>query len=187
MAFLLLKRRTKSYPEAEVVMTRNRGKSWDSRAFTATPVEPMSAASDLDQFLLAPRPDTELAGELRSLGHLIQQHVEDNYHLLPLKRSTSSLSQALTGLGFTADNKALPGPERLADLTADPKTRHFALQHVISRVIFESLALRSTSKLSLLPPAVSVMAREIPPCEKHLGNPKGQSALSSVPRHNHHC
>ncbi|KAK7748523.1 hypothetical protein SLS53_000542 [Cytospora paraplurivora] len=175
VAFFLLKRRSKSYPEADVVVTRNRGKSWDSRAFTATPVEPMSAVSDLDQFLLAPRPDTELAGELRSLGHLIQQHVEDNYHLLPLKRSISSLSQALTGLGFTADNKALPGPERLAELTADPKTRHYALQHVISRVIFESLALRSTSKLSLLPPAVSVLAREMPPCEKHLGNPKALS------------
>lgn len=175
MACLFLKRRSKSYPRAELVETRTGGKSFDSRAFTATPVEPPSAVSALDEFLLLPKPDKELAGELQSLGHLIQQHVEDHYHLLPVQKSISSLGQALTVLGLAVDKKALSGLAQLADMSAEPRTRHVALQHVISRVIFESLAFRSTSKLSMLPPTVLSLVREMPPCEKHLGNPEGQS------------
>lgn len=177
-AFLLLKRRSKSESNPQLVDTRVEGKSFDSRAFTASPVEPLLAVSDLDEFLLAPQPDKELAGELRSLGHLIQQHVEDNYHLFPVTQSAGSLNQALTELGLAVNGKTLPGPAQLACMTANPKTRHVALQHVISRVIFDSLTARSTSKLSMLPLAVSSLVREMPPCEKHLGNPEGQYSLS---------
>lgn len=41
------------------------------------PAEPVAAVSGLDQFLPVPKSDKDLAGELRSLGYLIQQHVED--------------------------------------------------------------------------------------------------------------
>lgn len=176
VAFLFFKRRSsKPYSEVNLVEATNHGKSVDSRIFAATPVEPASAVSDLDQFLLAPRPDTELAGELQSLGHLIQQHVEDHYHLFPVERSLSSLSQALADLGLdSVDDRLLPGPAELADMSIDPRTRHVALQHVISRVIFDSLAVKSTSKFSMLPPTVSSLMGEIPPCEKHLGNPEGR-------------
>lgn len=177
VAFFMLKPRSKSCPEPkpELVETRTEGKSFDSRALTASPVEPPLAVSDLDQFLLAPKPDKELAGELQSLGHLIQQHVEDNYHLLPAKESISSLNQALIELGLAVDGKELRGPVQLADMSASPRMRHVALQHIISRVIFESLAVRSTSRLSMLPPAVSSLVREMPPCEKHLGSPEAIS------------
>lgn len=177
VAFFLLKRHSKSHPEPELVETRTEGKSLDSRALTASPVEPPLAVSDLDQFLLAPKPDKELAGELQSLGHLIQQHVEDYYHLSPVEESISSLSQALTELGLAVDGKAFPGPAQLADMSANSRMRHVALQHVISRVIFESLAVKSTSRISMLPPAVSSLVREMPPCEKHLGSPEGQLPL----------
>ncbi|KUI56838.1 hypothetical protein VP1G_04211 [Cytospora mali] len=173
VAFLLLKRRSKSNPEPQIIETRTEGKSFDSRAFTVTPAESPSAVSDLDQFLLAPKPDKELAGELQSLGHLIEQHVEDNYHLYPVKQSISSLSEALAKLGLAVDEDVLPGPAQLADMAAEPRTRYVALQHVISRVLFESLAVKSTSEISMLPPAVSSLMREIPPCEKHLGSPEG--------------
>lgn len=175
MAFLLLKRRTKSHSEPELVDTRAEGKSFDSRALTASPVEPLSTVSDLDQFLLAPKPDRELAGELQSLGHLIQQHVEDNYHLFPVKQSIGSLGQALAELGLVVDGKTPSGTAKLAEMAANPLTRHVALQHVISRVIFDSLAAKSTSRLSMLPLAVSSLVREMPPCEKHLGSPQGQT------------
>ncbi|ROW09572.1 hypothetical protein VMCG_02512 [Cytospora schulzeri] len=175
VAFFLLKRRSKSCPEPEVVEERTEGKSFDSRALSASPVEPPLAVSDLDEFLLAPKPDKELAGELQSLGHLIQQHVEDNYHLLPVKQSISSLTEALTELGLDVGGTALPGPAQLADMSANPETRYSALQHVISRVVFESLAVKSTRKLSMLPPAVSSLVRELPPCEKHLGSPEAIS------------
>ncbi|KUI68785.1 hypothetical protein VM1G_04425 [Cytospora mali] len=175
VAFLLLKRRSKFNPEPQIIETRTEGKSFDSRAFTVTPAETPSAVSDLDQFLLAPKPDKELAGELQSLGHLIEQHVEDNYHLFPVKQSISSLSEALAKLGLAVDEDMLPGPAQLAGMAANPMTRYVTLQHVISRVIFESLAVKSTSETSMLPPAVSSLMREMPPCEKHLGSPEAIS------------
>lgn len=149
------------------------GKSPDPRAFTATPVEPAAAVSDLDQFLPVPKSDRELAGELQSLGYLIQQHVEDNYHLSPVEQRAESLSQDLVDLGPGDGEGTLPKPDQLAAMAEDPDTRFAALQHVIARVIFESLTVRSAGKISMLPPSVSSLVRGMPPCEKHIGNPEG--------------
>ena len=52
------------------------------------------------QFLLAPKSDKELACEMQSLGYLIQRHVEDNYHLSPVRQNSESLSQVLEDLGL---------------------------------------------------------------------------------------
>lgn len=177
-ALFFLRRRSKSNPGPEMVDAHAGRKSFESRALTASPVEPSLNASDLDQFLLIPRSDRGLAGELQSLGHLIEQHVEDTYHLFSVNQSVGSLSQALAELGLAVDGEALPGPAQLAGLSANPRTRHAALRHVISRVIFDSLAARSTSKLSMLPLAMSSLVREMPPCERHLGNPEGRFYLA---------
>lgn len=169
--FLLRKRRKPG--QAQVIESRTGGRSFDTQAFTATPVEPVAAVSDLDQFLAVPKSDKELAGELQSLGYLIQQHVEDNYHLLPVGQSAGSLSQVLVDLGLGDSESSLPKPGHLAAMSLDPSTRVAALQHVIARVIFGSLTVMSVGKISLLPPAVSSLVREMPPCEKHMGNPEG--------------
>lgn len=139
----------------------------------ATPLEPAGAASGLDQFLPVPKSDRELAGELQSLGYLIQQHVEDNYHLLPARQGAGVLSQGLADLGLGDGGGAQPGPARLTAMALDPEMRVEALQHVIARIIFGSLTVKSFGKISMLPPLVSTLVREMPPCEKHMGNPEG--------------
>lgn len=167
-------------PGSEVSEVRPDSKSFDSRAFTASPtVEPVPSAapsvSDLDQFLVIPKSDKDLVGELRSLGHLIQQHVEDNYHLSAVAQSVNSLSQALENLGLSDTVKGVPGPGQLVSLALEPETRHVALQHVIARVMFDSISVKSTGKLSMLPPSVSLLTRTIPPVENHIGNPEGET------------
>lgn len=143
------------------------------RVLAATPVEPVTAVSDLDQFLAIPKSDKELAEELQSLGYLIQQHVEDNYHLLPVGQSAGSLSQVLVDLGLGDGESPLLKPGELADMALDPSTRLAALQHIIAKVVFESLTIQSVGKISLLPPSVASLVRNMPPCEKHMGNPEG--------------
>ena len=39
--------------------------------------------------------------------------------------------------------------------------------------MFDSLTVKSVGKMSVLPPSVSSLVREMPPCEKHMGNPEG--------------
>lgn len=185
VAMVFLRRRSKALPEpesepgSEVMEVRPGSKSFDSRAFTASPtVEPAPskapAVSDLDQFLAIPKSDKDLAGELRSLGHLIQQHVEDNYHLSTVAEKPSSLSLALEYIGLSDTVKGMLGPEQLVSLAIEPETRHVALQHVIARVMFDSISVKSTGKLSMLPPSLSLLTRTMPPVEKHIGNPEGR-------------
>lgn len=165
-----------------MIESRSGGRRPDSRAFTATPVEPFAAVSDLDQFLAVPKSDKELADELQSLGYLIQQHVEDNYHLLPVGQSAGSLSQVLVDLGLGNGGSSLLKPGELAIMALDPSTRLAALQHVIARAVFESLTIQSVGKISLLPPSVASLVRNMPPCEKHMGNPEGMVRVNSSPK-----
>ena len=168
----LLRRRRKPGP-TQVVGSRAGDRTPGPRAFTATPVEPVAAVSDLNQFLPVPKSDKELAGELQSLGCRIQQHVEDNNQVLPLGQSAGSLSQVLVDLGLSDGESTLPKPDQLAAMAEDPDTRLAALQHIIASVTFGSLMVKSDGKISMLPPSVSSLTREMPLCEKHMGNPEG--------------
>lgn len=132
------------------------------------------SVTDLDQFLAIPKPDNELVDELQSLGHLIQQHVEDHYHLLDVDQNISSLSHALEEIGLSDDMKGVPGPEQLAALAVDAETRHVALQHIVARALFDSISPKLAGKISLLPLPVSLLMRVMPPAEKHTGNEEGK-------------
>lgn len=169
-AFLI--QRHRKHAEEQTIESHP-GKSTDPWAFKVTPAEPVMAVSDIDQFLLAPKSDKELAEEVQSLGYLIQQHVEDNYHLSPVRQSAESLNQELECLGLGEGDFTVPKPAQLAAMATDPKTRFATLQHVIARVIFDSLSVKSVGKISMLPPSVSSLVREMPPCEKHVGNSEG--------------
>lgn len=186
MAMLCLRWRSKAGAEPEpepgtdTLTLRPKSKSLDSQTFAASPVaspEPIPDIapnfSGLDQFLPIPTSDKELISELRSLGYLIQQHVEDNYDLSPVTQSDKALSQALKELGLASTSKGIPTPERLARLAVEPETRHATLQHIISRVLFDSISVESTGRFSMLPPSVSSFIRDMPPCEEHLGNQEG--------------
>lgn len=129
---------------------------------------------DLDKYLPIPKADGELRSELQSLGHLVQQHVEDHYHGEPKFTTTAFISQTLVEVGLGEDTKSLPGAAQLANMAANPSIRPLVLQHIIMRVIFMSLTMSAECGISLLPSLVMDMVRDMPPVEKHVGNPQGE-------------
>lgn len=142
----------------------------------ATPTEPAAGVSDLDQFLAVPKSDKELEEELERLGKLIQHHVEDpDYYITRKRNLTPPLNMYLWDLGLRNTDNTLPSFSKLQAMALDPNMRSTALQHVIARVIFGSLSVKPVGKISLLPPLVSSLMRDMPPCEKDTGNPEGIS------------
>ncbi|KAK4443028.1 hypothetical protein QBC34DRAFT_337613 [Podospora aff. communis PSN243] len=155
IAFFFLRRRKQAEQNGA-------GASDDSKAYypASSPVE---TKLQLEKFLLDSSPDKEIASELRSLGTLIQQHVENNYHLQPVQEDPRVLAASLVQLGVV--NGGSLAPDALAQLALEPNTRHVALQHVISQVLFTSVDVSSRSALSMLPAPLAAFLRSIPPKE----------------------
>lgn len=131
---------------------------------------PKDSAINLDKFLLDTTPDQEIAGELHSLGSLIQQHVENNYHLYPINADPRQLALALKQLGLVEGSLSA---EAVATLAVEPQTRHVALQHVISQVLFSSVDVGSRSRLSMLPAPVAAFLQSVAPAEPGRSNEEG--------------
>ncbi|KAI0455598.1 hypothetical protein F5B21DRAFT_523334 [Xylaria acuta] len=128
-----------------------------------------STATDglqLDQFLLDSTPDTTIANELRTLGHLIQQHAETHYHLQPVQMDSSQLRQPLAHIGI--ERGSAPAIARLASLALEPRTRINAIRYLIAKAAFESTVIGGNACVSLLPPLVSDLSSIIPPIENHV-------------------
>jgi len=154
IAFFFLRRRKQAEQNGN-------SPSDESKAyFAAVPSPPAQTKVPLDKFLLDSSPDKEIASELRSLGTLIQQHVENNYHLQPIHEDPRVLAMLLVQLGVV--NGSSLTPDVLAQLTLDPSTRYVALQHVISQVLFTSVDVSSRSPLSMLPAPLAAFLRSIP-------------------------
>ncbi|KAG6366547.1 hypothetical protein INS49_000724 [Diaporthe citri] len=149
-------------------------RSPDSRAAMATPIEPVAGVSDLDQFLSVPKSDKELETELERLGRLILQHVEENY-VTGVRHPREPLDLVLWNLGLRSGESTVPTTGQLEAMAMDPNKRVTALQHIIARVIFGSLSVKWAGKISMLPPSVSSLVQEMPPCEKDVGDPEAIS------------
>jgi hypothetical protein len=155
-AFFLLRRRKQAEQNGA-------GTSDDGKAYYTAPSPAAETKVQLDKFLLDSSPDKEIASELRSLGTLIQQHVENNYHLQPVQEDPRVLAASLAQLGVV--NGGSLAPDALAQLALEPNTRQVALQHVISQVLFTSVDVSSRSALSMLPAPLAAFLRSIPPKE----------------------
>ncbi|RKU45012.1 hypothetical protein DL546_003492 [Coniochaeta pulveracea] len=124
-------------------------------------------AIELNHFLLDSLPDKEIVAELRALETLIQQHVENNYHLHPVQADPPALTQDLSRLGFGDDGNL--ASEAIVALAMEPRlTRHLALRHVISKVVFSSIdkpilpAKSSSPRVpSMLPPPVAAFLQAV--------------------------
>ncbi|KAF3063544.1 hypothetical protein GL218_01801 [Daldinia childiae] len=152
---------------------RSRGGEYDSQE---KPLQSHISTDrlQLDQFLLDPTPDAEIRTELRSLSQLLQQHVENNYHSLPVSRNVDILSAELARLGVGQGDTLKA--DTLASLALNPRSRCSAIQHIIASVTFASVTLDAISPLSLLPQAVSSFASLIPATESFRGNSDGEQS-----------
>jgi hypothetical protein len=142
------------------------------KVLSATSTAASSGSFSLDQYLLDSKPDAEIAGEMRNLSALIQQHVENKYHLRVIQQSEAALAQTLMNLGIPQTGAL--NCTHLASLTVEPRTRHLALQHVIAKVTFESTTIFGKSAISLLPAFVPAFERSLPPVEQHRGSSEGK-------------
>jgi len=153
IAFFFLRRRKQKEEDGH-------GAVDESKALFAGPSPLAGGKFQLDMFLLDSSPDKEIASELRSLGTLILQHVENNYHLHPVQEDPRVLAVSLIQLGIgNGDSLA---PDALAQLALEPSTRQVALQHVISQVLFTSVDVSSRSQLSMLPAPLAAFLRSMP-------------------------
>jgi len=127
------------------------------------PLPPPADKLQLDRFLLDSTSDSQVASDLRSVGTVIQLHVENNYHLGPVGVEGHTLNVALAQLGVQTGGSL--GPSELASLALAPATRQAALQHVISQVVLTSIDVSARSQLSMLPTPIAAFLQSIPPRE----------------------
>ncbi|KAK0648208.1 hypothetical protein B0T16DRAFT_326817, partial [Cercophora newfieldiana] len=147
----------------------------ESKAYFAAASTSSESKFPLDKFLLDTSPDKEIASELHSLGTLIQQHVENNYHLQPVHEDPRVLAVSLVQLGVASGSSLTP--DVLAQLALDQNTRYVALQHVISQVLFTSVDVSSRSALSMLPAPVAAFLRSMPQKE---AEDKSEGLLTNI-------
>lgn len=147
----------------------------ESKALASSAPANHSDNIQINQFLLDATPDKELAGELQSLGELIQQHVENNYHSNPVQIDTHALAPSLSNLGLGELSKF--STEEIASLCIDPKTRQAGLQHVVSLAVFGSIDFKAKSRYSMLPGPIASFLQSIPPVESRGGDKEGKFPL----------
>ncbi|PSR82546.1 hypothetical protein BD289DRAFT_392123 [Coniella lustricola] len=178
VAFLILKRRHRQASRLRhVALDRHdrqeRQDRQERREHRENHDNYQSAAKDdivLGDFLLTQRSDKEIADELETLGQLIQQHTENNYHMHPVELDANASHQALGELGFESDD-GVTSTQAIISLAQDPRTRPGAIQHIISRVVLNNFEPTSRSLYSMLPAYVLDFAHAIPPVERHRGSP----------------
>ncbi|KID81682.1 hypothetical protein MGU_10989 [Metarhizium guizhouense ARSEF 977] len=134
---------------ADTVVVRHEPKKYSSE---------IPSDVQLNQFLPEATPDRDIAQEVRSLGGLIQQHVDNYYHSKPVNASFRSLSATLQSLGLAGvTSSSATYTQNIAALCLDPKTRQSALCHVIMCAAFGSIDFHSQNSLlpSMLPRPVA--------------------------------
>ncbi|KAK1779513.1 hypothetical protein QBC45DRAFT_135663 [Copromyces sp. CBS 386.78] len=130
--------------------------------------------------------DEEIKSELSALGYLLQEHVQNNYHLDHLDGSRNEvfrISQALSDPAFGLDDRS---HALILKLSQDPQTRFAAIRHFLALTIFSALDLHHIrshpGSVSLLPRQVTSFLGSIPSAEIKRGKnnmtPQTTTALS---------
>ncbi|KAK2767108.1 hypothetical protein CKAH01_15383 [Colletotrichum kahawae] len=140
----------------------------ESKALASSTPASHSDGIQINQFLLDATPDKEMAGELQSLGELIQQHVENNYHSNPVQIDPHALAPSLSNLGLGELSKL--STEEIASFCIDQKTRQAGLQHVVSLAVFGSIDFKAKNRYSMLPGPIASFLHSIPPTESRGGD-----------------
>jgi hypothetical protein len=120
------------------------------------------ASSTLDETLLDRADDSQLRKSMQDLSELLDQHVENNYHLEAFEGSQGPLEKMLVEAGYSTE----PGESEIAALLVNPRTRFAAIREVIARILVGNLEVRSRPELSLLPPQIVGFVKSIPPVER---------------------
>ncbi|RKK21982.1 hypothetical protein BFJ63_vAg9030 [Fusarium oxysporum f. sp. narcissi] len=111
----------------------------------------------VENFILQATPDREVVGMLQRLEVIMEQHIENYYHVKPIDIGVSVLADQLTNLGISQDSSGFEA-EAVAKWCLHPASRRLGLQHVVSHVLFNSIDCNSRNGISLLPgPAINFL------------------------------
>ncbi|KAI3577656.1 hypothetical protein IWW34DRAFT_852008 [Fusarium oxysporum f. sp. albedinis] len=111
----------------------------------------------VENFILQATPDREVVGMLQRLEVIMEQHIENYYHVKPIDIGASVLAEQLTNLGISQDSSGFEA-EAVAKWCLHPASRRLGLQHVVSHVLFNSIDCNSRNGISLLPgPAINFL------------------------------
>ncbi|CAI4219404.1 unnamed protein product [Parascedosporium putredinis] len=127
---------------------------------------------NLNHFLLSATPEREIVSELSSIRNLLEAHVEEHYHLQPVRCDVALLTNAVSNLGLGRQGSL--SPAEATSLALNPQTRYATLRHILSEVIFSSASLHGQCPISILPAPMAMFAQSIPPVESKLGNAEGR-------------
>ncbi|KAH7347848.1 hypothetical protein B0T11DRAFT_145257 [Plectosphaerella cucumerina] len=179
-AWFLLKRR---HSRERVSRRSSRGRRWSTKddiepKYFETSYDLGGSGIQLAHFLLDATSDAEMAAEVRSLGQLIQQHVESSYHSQKAQVSRRDLTQAAVNLGL--DQGGSLSADVIVSLALDTRTRQIALQHVLSFVLFSSIDFGTRSRLSMLPAPIAALLQSMPPAER--GKANGEAVAIGLSR-----
>ena len=131
------------------------------------PVAPI-AFSALDETLLDRADDSQLRKSMQDLNEVIDQHVENNYHLQAFVGSRKPLEKGLAEAGYSERSVS-----EVASLLINQRTRFAAIREVIARILIGNLEARCRPELSLLPPQIVGFVKSIPPVERLGGVDEG--------------
>ncbi|KAH7020202.1 hypothetical protein EDB80DRAFT_563333 [Ilyonectria destructans] len=124
--------------------------------------------------LLMGASDSEVEGELASLGLLIDHHVRCHYHRDNILVTPDTLHASLRQLQLTEVTC-----DMVARLSINPNTRYVAIRHLLALVIFSNLDTHSIGLLSLLPPTLKELSRSRPEASKEKRDSLVETALVS--------
>jgi hypothetical protein len=113
---------------------------------------------------------------MQDLSELIDQHVENYYHLKPLEGNQATLERRLIDCGYGTG----PAVQDMVSLLWNPRTRFVGIRQLIATIIVKNIDPKARADVSLLPPQVAGFCQSVPAVEKQPGSEDGEF---NKPRH----
>jgi hypothetical protein len=129
----------------------------------------------LEENLLERADDSQIRKLMQDLSELIDQHVENYYHLQPFEGSQGSLERRLVECGYEAD----PSIQEMISILKNPKTRFAGIRQLIAMIIVRNIDFKARAEVSLLPPHIAGICQSVPPVERQPGCDEGQLSPKS--------
>ena len=129
----------------------------------------------LEENLLERADDSQIRKLMQDLNELIDQHVENYYHLQLLENSQGSLERRLVEFGYGAD----PSIQEMISILKNSKTRFAGIRQLIAMIIVRNIDFKARAEVSLLPPHIARICQSVPPIERQSGCEEGLLDLKS--------
>jgi hypothetical protein len=123
----------------------------------------------LDENLLERADDSQIRKSMQDLNELIDQHVENYYHLHVFEGSQGSLERRLVECEYGLDLSV----EEMVSILKNPKTRFAGIRQLIATIIVKNINFKAGVEVSLLSSKIAAFCNSMPPIERQPGCEEG--------------